>query len=336
MRIAMVSTVFKETPPNGYGGIERIVYTLTEELIRQGHDVTLFAVGRSHCSGKTILIPGYDPSKAPSGVRGESDALTEEPLYRVMKAYFEGNKIDVIHDWSFENRFVLRHPDALPYVITTAIPPVPNYNRPNLVGVSKAHAAIFGERTKYVYYGLDLDKFKFSNIKKDHFVHIAKIARYKAQHLAIKACRSAGKRLILAGPVEGKRYYYLCVKPYLLAYRGISYIGEIKNANDYLIDAAALIQTPRWFDAFPIAILEAFASGTPVISLSEGGVPEQIVNGVNGFLCRDVDDMIAAISNISAISPQDCRAYAEEHFTAERMAREYTEIYQRVIDGERW
>jgi glycosyltransferase involved in cell wall biosynthesis len=336
MRIAMVSTVFKGTPPDGYGGIERIVYTLTEELIREGHDVTLFAVGNSHCSGKTIVIPGYDPSKAPSGVRQESDALSEERLYDAMKSYLERNRVDVIHDWSFENLFVLRHPDAFPYVITTAIPPVPNYSRPNLVGVSKAHAAIFGEATKYVYYGLDLSKFSFSYEKKDHFVHIAKIARYKAQHLAIKACRLAGKRLILAGPIEGKRYYYLCVKPYLIACPSISYVGEIKNANDYLMNAAALIQTPRWFDAFPITILEAFASGTPVISLSDGGVPEQIVNGVNGFLCRDVDDMVAAISNVSAIRPQDCRAYAEEHFTAERMAKEYIDIYQRVIEGERW
>ena len=116
----------------------------------------------------------------------------------------------------------------------------------------------------------------------------------------------------------------------------VSYIGEIADAGVYLREAAALIQTPRWFDTFPFAILEANASGTPVISLADGGVPEQISNGVNGFLCKTFNDLVEAMERVHEIKPQDCRAYAEEHFSVKRMAREYQKLYQLVVDGETW
>jgi len=336
MRIAVISTVFKRTPPDGYGGIEKVVYTLVEELSRQGHDVVLFAARGSHCSGKTIEVEGCDYSKTPSGTINKSDIISEEPLYEVMRSYLHDHPVDVIHDWSFQNLFVLRYPDVFPFVISTCIPPVPGYRRPNLVACSNAHALICGGTTKYVRYGLNLDDYEFSYSKKDYFIHIAKIAKYKGQHLAIMAFRKTKEKLEIAGNIEDSLYYRIILKPLLWFSPNVSYLGEIQGINNYLRDAKALIQTPRWFDAFPLVILEAFASGTPVISFSEGGIPEQIVNGLNGYLCKNTDDIVSAVNNISQIKPQNCRFYAEEYFSVNRMSKEYIGLYNRVIDGESW
>jgi glycosyltransferase involved in cell wall biosynthesis len=336
MRIAVVSIMFKQTPPRGYGGIERVVSLLVEELVRQGHEVTLFATPGSYCSGTTVEVSAYDPSKAPSGFVKKSDILSEEPLYTVMNEYLKSHPVDVIHDWSFQNLFVLRHQDTTPFVISTCIPQPPDYSRPNLVACSRAHAGMCGEKAKYVYYGLDLDTYSFNYVKKDYFIHIAKIARYKGQHLAIRAFRKISEKLLIAGNVEDRLYYNGLIRPLLWCSSNVSYIGEIQGTNKYLADAKALIQTPRWFDAFPLVILESFASGTPVIAFPEGGIPEQIVHGHNGFICRTVNDLADAVMQISDITPRTCRQYAEEHFSVERMARDYCALYQRVLDGDRW
>ena len=336
MKIAVASTVYKKTPPEGYGGIERVVHTLVEELVRQGHEVTLFAVPGSRSSGTTVPVKGYDPSTSPSGVRKPSDILSEDALYETMDDYLRDYPVDVVHDWSFQNLFPLRQPARFPFVISLCSPPADGYKRPNLVACSEAHAGLCGQSTKYVRYGLDLAKYEVGLAKKEHFIHISKISRTKGQHLAVSAFRKTGKKLVLAGNIEDKTYYYAVVMPMVKMSPNVSYIGEIEEVNRHLCEATALVQTPRWFDAFPFVVLESFASGTPVISLRAGGIPEQIVDGVNGYLCDTVDDIRSAAEEIGSIRPEDCRAYAEEHFTASRMAKEYIDLYQRVMDGEKW
>lgn len=336
MKIAIISTVFKPTPPKGYGGIERVVFFLTEELIRQGNEVVLFGLPGSCCSCETIEVQGYYPARMPSGIKKKSDEVSEELLYKAMKEYLESNPVDVIHDWSFQNLFVQRHPEKFPFIISTCVPHFPDYARSNLVACSNAHSKLCGESTRYVYYGLNLDEYKFNYSKKDYFIHIAKIARYKGQHFAVKAFVKSKEKLQIAGNIEDRLYFWTILRPFICCTPNITYIGEIKGINDHLCNAKALIQTPRWFDAFPLVILEAFASGTPVIAFSEGGIPEQVVNGLNGYLCKNTDDIISAVNNISQIKPQDCRAYAEEYFSVKRMANEYMELYNRVIDGETW
>ncbi|HNZ58498.1 MAG: hypothetical protein ILNGONEN_01199 [Syntrophorhabdaceae bacterium] len=336
MKIAIVSTVYKATPPQGYGGIERVVYFLAEELIRRGNEVVLFGLPGSFCSGKTVEVDGYSPSNMPSGIKKKSDQISEEFLYLAMKEYLDSNPVDVIHDWSFHNLYVLRHTDKFPFVVSTCVPNFPDYDRPNLVASSKAHAALYGRSTKYVRYGLNLDDYQYSYNKKDYFIHIAKIAKYKGQHIAALAFRNSKEKLQIAGNIEDHLYYLMVLKPLLCLLQNVSYIGEIIGINDYLCGAKALIQTPRWFDAFPLVVLEAFASGTPVISFAEGGVPEQIIHGFNGYLCMDKGDIITAVNNISQIKPQDCRTYAEENFSVRRMANDYMELYERVISGETW
>ena len=177
MKIAVVSSIFKTTPPQGYGGIERVVYFLTEELIRQGNEVVLFGLPGSYCSSKTVEVSGYNPSRMPSGIKRKSEEINEEFLYITMKEYLNSNPVDIIHDWSFQNTFVLRHPEAFPFVISTCVPHFPDYERPNLVACSEAHAMLCGGFSKKVLFGLKLCYFNVFFFKKDFFIHLTNIAQ---------------------------------------------------------------------------------------------------------------------------------------------------------------
>lgn len=336
MRIALVSTAYKATPPAGYGGIERVVYELAEELVRQGHEVLLFGARGSRCSGRTIEVDAFNPATAPSGITKGEHVVSEEPLYAAMRKTLREYRPDIVHDWSFQNLYCTRHGSDFNFLISTCVPPAPGYARPNLVACSRAHAALCGPATRYVHYGLDLSRWSWSKEKAPHLVHIAKIARYKGQHLSILAARSAGRPLRLAGNVEDRLYWNLVVRPLLWVSPEVRWIGEIPGTAEQLREARALVQAPRWFEAYPLVVLEAAASGTPVIALAEGGIPEQIEPGVNGFLCRDRQELATAMARVDELDPAACRAHAEEHFTVARMAREYAALYQAVQDGERW
>ncbi|WJW76308.1 glycosyltransferase [Thiohalobacter sp. IOR34] len=336
MRILVVSVVYNSTPPIGYGGIQRVVHSLVEALVEFGHEVTLVAPPRSRCSGRTVEVAAYDPDRPWVRIRREGDLLSEEPLYETLVELTRREQFDVIHDWSFQNLFPVRHPDVLPAVISTCIPPPPGFSRSNLVASSKAHAELCGEGTRYVHYGLPLDDWEYTLSKSDELVHIAKIARYKAQHLAIMAARRSGRKLALAGNVEEPLYYNALVRPLLWMSRHVSYLGEISGTEDCLREAAALVQTPRWFDAFPLVILEALASATPVIAFAEGGVPEQVIHGETGFLCHDLSSLTEAFERLPEIDPQKCRDDAERRFSSRRMAEDYLDLYRRAMAGDNW
>ncbi len=336
MKIAMVSIPYHATPPKGYGGIERVVYELAEELVRIGHEVVLFGAPGSYCSGETVEVMAYDPSIAPSGITKGTSGLSEEPLYEAMVAYLAAHPVDVIHDWSFENLYVLRHPKRFPFVISSCIPPLKGIRRPNLVAASEAHARLFDPPAEVVHYGLQMDRYEVGLEKTEPMIHIAKIAPYKGQHLAIGAAVLARKPLTIAGNVEDRRYFHVLMKPLIAMAPGVRYVGELHGVNRHLVKACALVQTPRWFDVFPLVILEALASGTPVIALRRGGIAEQIEDGANGFLCRNVMDLVRAMKRVETLDPRRCRRIAEERFSVALMAQKYCHLYERVIAGESW
>jgi glycosyltransferase involved in cell wall biosynthesis len=336
MRIAIASTVYKRTPPVGYGGIERVVHSLAEELVARGHKVTLFATPGSHCSGETVELHAYDPDLAPSGAAGRSGFLSEEALYEAMSARITPDEFDVVHDFSFSNLFVQRHPERMPFLVSSCLPPGRGQRPPNVVASCGRHAELFGPGAPFVRYGLDLNAWESRYEKQDHIVHIAKIAPYKGQHEAVLAATLARRELRLIGNVEHEAYANFVVKPLLKISPKSRYFGETDSTRRELLPAAALIQTPKWFDAFPMIVLEAMACGTPVIAYDSGGLAEQIEHGVNGFLCEGPLQLAQMISQVDKIDPKQCRKYAEEHFSVVRMADEYCKLYGEVIEGRSW
>ena len=335
LRVLVVSTVYNSTPPQGYGGIQRVVYWLVQSLVRAGHDVTLMAPPRSHCAGRTVHVAAYDPDRPWQAVSGSGDLLSEEPLYEAMREHLASERYDVVHDWSFQNLYAQRH-EAVPCIVSTCIPPAPGFSRRNLVACSAAHAALIGGSTRHVHYGLPLADWPYRVAKTAPPIHIAKIARFKAQHLAIVAAWRAGVPLTLAGNVESRRYFDWAIRPLMALAPQVSYVGEIDGARDALLSAAALVQTPRWFDCFPLVVLEALASATPVVALAAGGLPEQIRHGETGYLCHDVGDLAEALRSLADIDPAACRADAEARFADDVMAANYVALYRRVLDGDRW
>jgi glycosyltransferase involved in cell wall biosynthesis len=336
MKIAVVSTVYKRTPPVGYGGIERVVHTYVEEMVRRGNEVVMFATPGSYCSGTTVEVSAYDPTSAPSGVTSKKSQLSEEPLYEAMRTYLDSHSVDIIHDWSLLQLYVRRHPERFPFLVSSCIPLSPSHATPNLVVSSKAHSNAVGGNPPFVRYGLDLQAWNPMYRKDNHLIHIAKIARYKGQHEAAWAAFRSRRELWLAGNVEDKLYFHGLVRPLAKLLPGIRLMGELTNTQGELRKARALVQTPKWLDVFPLIVLEALACGTPVITYAEGGVVEQIESGINGFLCQTREGLSEAMERIDEISPQTCRAFAEEHFTVARMAQEYETLLTQVLDGECW
>ena len=336
LRIAVVSTVYKRTPPTGYGGIERVVSTLVEELVARGHHVTLFATPGSHCSGEVVEVSGYDTESAPSGRVSAETVLSEEPLYEAMAERMRTDRFDVIHDFSFDNLFVSRHPDHTPFVVSICIPVDARQPKRNRVGCSRAHAQSIGPGTRFVRYGIDVARWPVCYDKQRHFVQIAKIAPYKGQHEGLLAAALARREIHIVGNVEHWLYHRMVVSPLVHAVPRASYLGETAQTRDVLLPAAALIQTPKWFDAYPLIVLEAMACGTPVISYGAGGVPEQIEHGVTGFLCHGVRDLARMMRRVEELDPRACRAHAEKSFSVTRMADEYCGLYGEVMAGAGW
>jgi glycosyltransferase involved in cell wall biosynthesis len=331
MRIAVVSTINMPTPPAGYGGIERLVHTFVEELIRQGHDVTLFAREGSHCSGRTIGVPVNGHSS------GGRVRLSEEALHKAVGEFVAAERPDVVHDWSLDNLFVNRAPEAVPFVVSTCVPQQDTYQQRNVVAASAAHAATLkGGAVPFIRFGIDVGRTEFAACGGDRLVHVAKIARYKAQHLSMISAALARMPLDVVGNVEGRRYAKFVVRPLAAMLPNVRLTGESLDVESTLRGARALVLTPRWFETFPLVSLQSLATGTPVVTLGTGGLPEQIEQGVNGFVAHTLRDLIGYIGRIDEIDRATCRETAMERFHVSRMVREYVEMYERVRQGETW
>jgi len=333
MRIAVVSTIYKPTPPVGYGGIERVVAEYAEALQREGHDVTLFGCEGSRFSGELVTVPA--PARVQHGVNRPGDKLSEEALCETIQHHLSTHPVDVIHDWSFDNLYVLRHGEKTPFLISSCIPAGADYQRPNLVAASAAHAQQLGGGLPYVHYGLDLKHYPFVAKKTMPAAHVAKVAPYKAQHEAIAAAVLARVKLNIYGVAE-HRLYYRAVRTLAAVMPGIAWKGETQDLAAALSSARALVQTPRWLDVLPLVVIQSLACGTPVIAYSAGGLPEQIRHAETGFVVSGIRGLADALQAVDDLDPEACRAAAEERFSATRMVRDYLALFERVAAGKTW
>jgi glycosyltransferase involved in cell wall biosynthesis len=341
MRIAQVSPLFESVPPRAYGGTERVVSYLTEELVARGHAVTLFASGDSKTSAR--LVPG-----APRSIRNEAQDFVALHMGMLLEVYARAREFDVIHCHTdyISLPFTARSPVAT--VLTPHgrldIPEVhPVYRafpEVALTSISDAQrlplAGVHWAAT--VHHGLPPDLYRFRPEAGKHLLFLGRISPEKCPDMAIRVAIRSGVPLRIAAKVDkaDQLYFEQVVRP-MLDHPLVEWLSEVDDgAKEQLLgEAIALIFPIDWPEPFGMVMIESLACGTPVISRRRGSVPEVIVDGQTGFMCETEDEMVAAVARVTELRRRACRAEFDARFTAGRMAERYLRVYELEFERRR-
>jgi glycosyltransferase involved in cell wall biosynthesis len=341
LRIAQLAPLHESVPPKLYGGTERVVAYLAEELARRGHQVTLFASGDSTAS--VPLKPIWPVSLRLAGL---SRYGHEYHLMMLSEAYQRAEEFDLIHSHLDFWNFPLARLVSTPTVATTHgrldnpdLSPVwQSFRDISLISISDhQRLPLAGANwVSTVYHGLPRNLLRYSPKAGNYLAFLGRISPEKGPDVAIEVARRAGIPLKIAAKVDenDRAYFEARIKP-LLSSPGIDFIGEIteKEKSEFLGNALALLFPVDWPEPFGLAMIEALACGTPVIARPCGSVPEVIRHGVTGLLATTVEELVAAVERVGEISRERCRAEFESRFTVETMATNYERAYRLVLEA---
>jgi glycosyltransferase involved in cell wall biosynthesis len=339
MRIAQIAPLYESVPPRYYGGTERVVSYLTEELVRAGHDVTLFASGDSVTSAHLVKC-----SRQSLRLDKESiDPLAHHVLL-VERAHQCSHEFDVMHFHINYLHFPRSRLSSVPHLTTLHgrldVPDLvalyEEFSDMPLVSISHAQRNPL-PRANFVgtvYHGLPSDLYHLERSPGEYLAFLGRIAPEKGVERAIRIALDVGMRLKIAAKIESPEYFEQTLKP-LLNHPLIDYIGEIGELEkqDLLGSASCLLAPIDWPEPFGLVMIEALACGTPSIAYRLGAVPEVLNDGETGFVVDSIEEAVEAISRIPELSRERCRQVFEERFTATRMADQYVEIYERLAAG---
>ena len=336
MRIALIAPPFISVPPARYGGTELFIAQLAVGLQARGVDVVVYTNGESKVPVERRWL--YEKAQWP--IQGEIHDNVKDLNHSSWAMREAAHDSDLIHV------------NTLPALVLgrfVAQPMVYTMHHPHIEGLS----AVFADfpQTQYVtisdfqrqleklpriatiHHGLDFEKYQLGSGKRDYLTFIGRIAPVKGPDTAIEVAKKAGIPLKLAGEVQPmfREYFEKQIKPEIDG-KFIEYVGEVDLAekNELLGGARALLFPISWNEPFGLVMIEAMACGAPVLALAGGSVPEIVRDGVSGYLCNSVDDMAARARQL-AFPPEQVRAYAEEHFSVERMVTEYQRLYERLL-----
>ena len=337
MRIAQIAPPWISVPPTTYGGTELVVSWLTEELVRRGHQVTLFASGDSKTSAR--LIPTW-PSSLWRAKLSSPHAIFSLTYNKLLEMQDE---FDIIHDhceWYTcpYSRFLkppivttLHHPLTEETIILYKKFPNINY-----VAISKNQKKSGPgiNIVKTIYHGFPLDKYEFNPNPKDYLLWLSKITPQKGPADAIEIAKASGQKLIISGYIlpEYGDYFDYRLKP-LIDGKQIQFVGasDFKKKVDLFKNAKAFLFPIHRPEPFGLVVAEAMACGTPVIAYNEGSMSELIIDGKTGFLVNSPAEAREAISKIGLISRKDCREHIEKNFKLKRMVNRYEKLYKKII-----
>lgn len=350
MKIAQVAPLWENIPPPLYGGTERIVYNLTEGLIAQGHEVTLFAAGTSKTKAKLMSV-------YPRPLFRDHIPWTNimYPLLNITEAFDREKECDIIHVHLNKSSDYLALPLAVPIkhkVVFTLHFPYPagqkrtdrhevfqKYKDLRYVSISNSQRR-GGENMNWirtVYNGIDLSPFRFNEKPKDYLLWLGKFNPDKGTREAIQAAKKSGRKIKIAGAIdrlEGADFDYWDkeIKP-LIDDIQVQFVGEVNDIkkNELYGNAYAFLNPIQWNEPFGLVMVEAMATGTPVISFKNGAAPELIKDGETGYLVDTVDEMVESIGKIDRIDRKICRLHVEKHFTKEIMTENYEKIYKKIL-----
>ncbi|MGH9773221.1 MAG: glycosyltransferase family 4 protein [Candidatus Acidiferrales bacterium] len=338
MRIAQVAPLYESIPPKLYGGTERVVSYLTEELVRLGHDVTLFASGDSNT--RAHLVPC-----CPSALRLNNECIDPLAHHILMldRVFREAEDFDILHFHCDYMHFPMSRSRKIPNVTTLhgrldlpdLTPLYREFTEMPVVSISNAQRSplpwLNWQGT--VYHGLPQDLYHFHAKAGKYLAFLGRICPEKGVDTAIEIARKSGIELRIAAKVDrvDEQYFEQVIRP-MLNDPLIHFVGEIadRDKDEFLGNALALLAPVNWPEPFGISMIEALACGTPVIACPRGSIPEVIEDSKTGFIVRTADEAVAAIKKIRRLSRKTCRQTFERRFAVSRMAKDYLDIYRRL------
>ena len=341
MRIAQVAPLAESVPPPGYGGTERVVGYLTEELVRLGHDVTLFASGDSRTSAELIAC-------TPTALRVD-EAVVDPIAHTVVElecVAAEAQRFDVIH-WHLDYfHFPMSRRLGVPNLTTLhgrldipdLQPIYDEFGEMPVVSISNDQRLPLAQANfvATVHHGMPLDEVRPQVSSGEYLAFLGRISPEKGPDRAIEAARRAGMPLRIAAKIDDsdREYFHKEIEP-LLEADHVDFVGEIgpDDKNDFLGHARALLFPIDWAEPFGLVMIESMACGTPVIAYRSGSVPEVIDHGVTGFIVEDIDGAVDAVRRLGELDRTVVRAAFERRFSVERMARDYVAVYEQLIAG---
>ena len=334
MKIAILAPIAWRTPPRKYGPWEQVASTLTEGLVKQGVDVTLFATADS-------LTKAQLRYSAPTGYAEHPalDAKVEECLH-ISQVMEQADEFDLIHN----------HFDFLPLsfsrlISTPMVTTIHGFSSPKIIPVYKkyndtcAYVSISNadrspelDYIATVYNGIDSSQFSYVEYPSDYLLYFGRIHPEKGAHLAIEVAKRSGRRLILAGLIQDEHYFETAVSPYIDGTQ-IQYIGNVGPSarNQLLGHAAALLHLISFEEPFGLSVAEAMMCGTPVIAFNRGSMSELIVSGETGFLSDQVDEVIPLLDKLPTISRKACSLWARKRFSQDEMVHQYIQVYKKIL-----
>jgi glycosyltransferase involved in cell wall biosynthesis len=340
LRIAIIAPPWFEVPPQGYGGIESLCAGLVDRLVTRGHRVILVGAGRDRTAAEFLATWPEPPS-----------ARLGEPLPEVLHAaatqrLLEGIDVDLVHDHTLAGP-LLAAGRPVPTVVTAHGPvdgELGAYYRQlggelALVAISDAQRRSAPDLpwVATVWNAIDVESYPFRNSKDDYLLWLGRFHPDKGAHVAIDAARAAGRSIFLAGKCNehAERAYFLEeISPRLGPDVWLFGEADAKAKRELLAGASCLLFPVCWEEPFGLVMVEALACGTPVVALDRGSVPEILLDGRTGFICRDPAELAAAIQQVSSLDPSNLRRHARQRFDLSVMAAGYEAVYRQVLAGQ--
>jgi glycosyltransferase involved in cell wall biosynthesis len=343
MRIAQVAPLTEAVPPKLYGGTERVVSWLTEELVSLGHDVTLFASGDSRTSAK--LEATWPKALRLDGAVRDPNALHIVMLERVRRKC-DDEEFDFLHFHLDYYPFSLFQRQPTPFLTTLHgrldLPehqPVFHVFKAPVISISNAQRRPVPQANwlRTIHHGLPQDLLTPQPVKPSYLGVLGRIAPEKGVDRAIKIATRCGIPLKIAAKVDraDQDYYDELIKPLIENNPLVDYIGEIsdREKSDFLSGAIGLLVPIDWPEPFGLVMIEAMACGTPVIAFNRGSVAEIVDDGVTGFVVEDEISAVAAVDRLASLDRAEIRKVFEQRFTARRMALDYLAAYRSLMEA---
>ena len=340
MHIAQIAPLTEAVPPKLYGGTERVVSWLTEELIALGHEVTLFASGDSVTSARL-------EANWPRALRLDGSVRDPNALHMMMleRVYQRAATFDMLHFHLDYYPFSLFSRQPTPFVTTLHgrldlpehQPVFDTFSHIPVVSISNAQRRPLPQANwvRTVHHGLPENLLRPKPVEPSYFAFLGRIAPEKGVDRAIRIAQHCGRPLKVAAKVDNvdREYFEEKILPMMKSAR-VDYVGEINDAgkSEFLSGALALLVPIDWPEPFGLVMIEAMACGTPVIAFNRGSAPEVIEDGLTGFVVEDVNGAIGAVDRLSHLSRAAIRRRFEQRFTARRMAQDYLAAYRSMTD----